>query len=148
VIRELAEDEPAYRSLTLSWFDHSPLLELMRKISEHGARVVLTSDHGSIRVQDSVQVKGDRNTTTNLRYKQGKNLDYDPKEVFEVKEPEKAFLPRLHMSSRYIFALEDHFFVYPNNYHYYVNYYRDTFQHGGVSMEEVLVPAIDMKAKG
>ncbi len=148
VIRELAEDEPAYRSLTLSWFDHSPLLEIMREISENGGRMLLTSDHGSIRVQDPVQVKGDRNTTTNLRYKQGKNLDYNQKEVFEVKEPEKAFLPRLHMSSRYIFALEDHYFVYPNNYNYYVNYYKDTFQHGGISMEEVLVPFIDMKAKG
>ncbi|MFB6258717.1 MAG: PglZ domain-containing protein [Flavobacteriales bacterium] len=147
VIRELAEDEPAYRSLTLSWFDHSPLLDILRNISENGGRVVLTSDHGSIRVQDPVKVKGDRNTTTNLRYKQGKNLDYNPKEVFEIREPEKVFLPRLHMSSRYIFALEDHYFVYPNNYHYYVNYYKDTFQHGGISLEEVLVPVIDMKAK-
>ncbi len=148
VIRELAEDEPAYRSLTLSWFDHSPLLEILRKISESGARMVLTTDHGSIRVQDPQKVKGDRNTTANLRYKQGKNLDYDPKQVFEVKEPEKAFLPRLNVSSSYIFALEDDFFVYPNDYHYYVNYYRDTFQHGGISLEEVLVPVIDMKGKG
>lgn len=148
VIRELAEDEPAYRSLTLSWFDHSPLLDILRSISESGARVVLTSDHGSIRVQDPVQVKGDRNTSTNLRYKQGKNLGYNAKELFEVKEPEKAYLPKPNVSSSYIFAQEDHFFVYPNNYHYYVNYYRDTFQHGGVSLEEVLVPVIDMKGKG
>lgn len=147
VIRELAEDEAAYRSLTLSWFEHSPLLEILEQIAEAGCEVFLTSDHGSIRVQDPVKVKGDRNTTTNLRYKQGKNLDYDPREVFEVREPEKALLPRLNVSSRYIFAMEDHYFVYPNNYHHYVEHYRNTFQHGGVSMEEVLVPAIHLKPR-
>ncbi len=148
VIRELAEDEAAYRSLTVSWFDHSPLYEIFQLISENGGQVVLTSDHGSIRVQDPVQVKGDRNTTTNLRYKQGKNLGYDRKEVFEVKDPGDAFLPQLSMSSSYIFARQDDFFVYPNNYNYYVNYYRDTFQHGGISLEEMMVPVVRLKSRG
>ncbi|WP_291858836.1 PglZ domain-containing protein [Marinilabilia sp.] len=144
MIRELASDESAYRSLTRSWFVHSPLFELLKKLSSEKVRVILTSDHGSIRVQHSVKVVGDRNTNTNLRFKQGKNLAYKAKDVFEVKSPEAVFLPRPNVSTSYIFAKGDDFFAYPNNYNYYVNYYKDTFQHGGVSLEEMMVPLVEL----
>jgi DNA-binding response OmpR family regulator len=147
IIRELADDEPAYRSLTISWFQHSPLIEIMRYISEKGANVVLTTDHGSVRVQNPVKVIGDRNTNTNLRYKTGRSLNYNKKEVFEVKNPSDIYLPRMNVSSSYIFCENNDFFAYPNNYNYYVNYYRNTFQHGGISMEEILIPFIRLKAK-
>jgi len=147
IIRELADDEPAYRSLTISWFQHSPLIEIMRYIAEKGANVILTTDHGSVRVQNPVKVIGDRNTNTNLRYKTGKSLNYNKKEVFEVRNPSDIYLPRMNVSSSYIFCENNDFFAYPNNYNYYVNYYRNTFQHGGISMEEVLIPFIRLKAK-
>lgn len=146
-MKELAEDEVAYRSLTKSWFAHSPLLEIFRKISEKKASVLLTTDHGSVRVKKASKIVGDRNTTTNLRYKTGKNLAYNDKDVLAVKHPEEAGLPRQHVSSSFVFALEDYYFVYPNNYNYYVNYYRDTFQHGGISLEEMLVPAITLNSR-
>lgn len=144
MIRELASDESAYRSLTRSWFIHSPLFDLLKKLSEEKVKVVLTSDHGSIRVQHPVKVVGDRNTNTNLRFKQGKNLAYKAKDVFEVKKPENVFLPRVNISTSYIFAKGDDFFAYPNNYNYYANYYKDTFQHGGISLEEMLVPFVEL----
>ncbi|MFO8001304.1 MAG: PglZ domain-containing protein [Marinilabilia sp.] len=144
MIRELAADESAYRSLTQSWFVHSPLFDLLKKLASENIKVILTSDHGSVRVQHPVKVVGDRNTNTNLRFKQGKNLAYKAKDVFEVKKPEKVFLPRVNVSTSYIFAKGDDFFAYPNNYNYYVNYYKDTFQHGGVSLEEMLVPLVEL----
>lgn len=147
IIRELADDESAYRSLTLSWFEHSPLLEAIKQLSDKKAKVIITTDHGSIRVKDPVKVVGDRETNPNLRYKQGKNLNYNEKEVFEVQNPEDALLPKLNVSQRFIFATEDHFFAYPNNYNYYVKYYKDTFQHGGVSLEEMIIPTITLTAK-
>ncbi len=140
VLKELASDEAAYRSLTLSWFDHSPLLNALDKLKDKKARIIITADHGTIRVKSPAKVIGDKNTTTNLRYKTGKNLNYNPKEVFEVRKPEDAFLPKSNVSSSYIFAREDYYFCYPNNYNYYVNYYKNTFQHGGVSIEEIMVP--------
>jgi CheY-like chemotaxis protein len=147
VIKELADDASAYRSLTQSWFDHSPLLDMMREVAEMGADVVITTDHGTVRVEDPVKVVGDRNTNSNLRYKLGRNLDYNPKEVFEVDEPRDAFLPRVNVSTRYIFAEGRDFFVYPNNYNHYVNYFKHTFQHGGISMEEVLIPFISLSSR-
>jgi len=147
IIRELADDEPAYRSLTISWFQHSPLIEIMKYLSEKGANIILTTDHGSVRVQNPVKVIGDRNTNSNLRYKTGKSLNYNKKEVFEVRNPSDIYLPKMNVSSSYIFCQNNDFFAYPNNYNYYVNYYRNTFQHGGVSMEEVLIPFIRLKAK-
>lgn len=140
VVKELTDDEAAYRSLTQSWFRHSYLKDLLRQLAEMNLTVVITADHGSVRVQNPVKVIGDKNITTNLRYKQGKNMDYNPKEVFEVKDPDKAFLPRSNVSSTYIFATRDDFFAYPNNYNHYVKYYRNTLQHGGISLEEMLVP--------
>jgi CheY-like chemotaxis protein len=147
IIKELAGDESAYRSLTETWFDHSPLLEIMENIAKNKGRVIITTDHGSIRVQEPSKVIGDRNTNTNLRYKQGKNLNYNKKDVFEVKNPQDAFLPRRNVSTSYIFSKEDKFFAYPNNYNYYVGYYKNTFQHGGLSLEEVLIPFITLNPK-
>lgn len=147
VIRELADDESAYRSITRSWFEHSPLFEMMKKISESDCKVVITTDHGTIRVKEPSKVVGDKNTNTNLRYKQAKNLKYEAKDVFEVRNPGDAYLPKVNVSQSFIFAKEDMFFAYPNNYNYYVNYYRNTFQHGGVSLEEMLIPVITLNTK-
>jgi CheY-like chemotaxis protein len=140
IIRELAEDEAAYRSVTESWFRHSPLWEVMQLMAEKKCKVIITTDHGSVRVDKPVKVIGDKNTNTNLRYKQGKNLSYEAKEVFEIKKPESAFLPKVNVSQSYIVCKEDDFFAYPNNYNYYVKYYSNTFQHGGISLEEMLIP--------
>ncbi len=147
MIRELAADEAAYRSLTLSWFKHSYLLDLLEVAAERKIRVVLSTDHGTIKVDNPVKIVGDRNTTTNLRYKAGKNLNYPAKEVFELLKPEKAFLPKSNVSTAYVFAQGNDFFAYPNNYNYYVNYYRNTFQHGGISMEEMMIPLITLKPR-
>ncbi|WP_158861060.1 T9SS response regulator signal transducer PorX [Lunatibacter salilacus] len=147
MIRELAPNESAYRSLTHSWFLHSSLFELFKKISEAGAEVIVTTDHGTKRVNKPYKIIGDRNVTTNLRYKQGKNLNFESGKVFEISKPELAKLPKFNISTSYVFAVEDYFFAYPNNYNYYVNYYKDTFQHGGVSLEEIIVPIMHMIPK-
>jgi CheY-like chemotaxis protein len=147
VIRELADDEPAYRSITLSWIEHSPLMDIIKQLADKKVKIVITTDHGTVHVKEPTKVLGDKNVNTNLRYKQGKALDYNPKEVFEIKNPSDAFLPKLHPSSRFIFAKEDRFFAYPNNFNYYVNYYRGTFQHGGISLEEMIIPYITLTAK-
>ncbi len=140
MIRELANDDAAYRSLTLSWFEHSPLLDLLKKISQKNVKLIITTDHGTIRVKHPSKVIGDRNTNTNLRYKQGRNLNYNAKEVFLIKNPHEAQLPKINISSNYIFAKEDRYFVYQNNYNQFVNYYNETFQHGGISLEEMVIP--------
>lgn len=147
IIRELADDEAAYRSLTLSWFEHSPLKDIFDYLADRKADVVITTDHGSVRVSDPVKVLGDRNTTTNLRYKTGKSLQYNGREVFEVRNPEDIYLPRINVSSSYVFCRKNDFFAYPNNYNYYVNYYKNTFQHGGISLEEILIPYIVLSPK-
>jgi hypothetical protein len=147
VIRELADDEPAYRSITRSWLEHSPLLEIIRQLAERKVKIIITTDHGTVNVKEPAKVVGDRNVNTNLRYKTGKTLDYNKKDVFEIKNPHDAFLPRQHVSSVFIFAREYRFFAYPNNYNHYVNYYRNTFQHGGISLEEMIIPYITLSAK-
>ena len=147
IVRELAEDEKAYRSVTLSWLEHSPLIEILKVLSEKDVNVVITTDHGSVKIGRPVRVKGDREVSVNLRYKQGRLLDYNPKDVFEVKDPKRAFLPKLHVTSPYIFCRGNDFFAYPNNYNEYVRYYTNTFQHGGLSMEEVLVPFVLLRSK-
>ena len=147
MVRELANNESAYRSITLSWFRHSVLSDLFKLLSQSNYTTVITTDHGSIRASKPVKIIGDRNTNTNLRYKLGKNLNYNAKEVFVIKEPNKAQLPAPNLSTSYVFATGNSFFAYPNNYNYYVSYYKDTFQHGGISMEEMIVPLITLKAR-
>jgi len=147
MIKELAPDEAAYRSLTSSWFQHSPLLEALKRISAKDATLIITTDHGTMRVKRPFKIIGDRNTNTNLRYKQGKNLGYEDHDVLIASDPERFHLPKVNVSSSYVFALKDQFFAYPNNYNYYVKYYRDTFQHGGVSLEEMIIPVISVTSR-
>ena len=147
MVRELANNESAYRSITQSWLRHSVLAELFKRLAQSHFKVVITTDHGSIRASKPIKIIGDRNTNTNLRYKLGKNLAYNAKEVFTIKEPHKAQLPAPNLSTSYVFAYGDAFFAYPNNYNYYVSYYKDTFQHGGISMEEMLIPLITLTAR-
>ncbi|MGK7391731.1 MAG: PglZ domain-containing protein [Candidatus Cyclobacteriaceae bacterium M2_1C_046] len=147
MIRELAPDESAYRSITRSWFEHSPILDTLKTIAAKGGKLIITTDHGTIRVKRPFKILGDRTVSTNLRYKQGKNLSYDAGKIMEVSNPDDIFLPKYNVSTRYVFALEDQFFAYPNNYNYYVNYYKDTFQHGGISMEEMIIPIISLNSK-
>ena len=147
MVRELANNEAAYRSITLSWFRHSPLAELLRRLAQTDRRVIITTDHGSIRATKPVKIVGDRNTNTNLRYKLGKNLAYNAKEVFAIRQPQQAQLPSPNLSTTYVFATGDSFFAYPNNYNHYVSYYRNTFQHGGISMEEMIIPLVTLTPK-
>lgn len=147
MVRELASNEAAYRSITLSWFRHSAVKDLFKALATSDYKIIITTDHGSIRVKNPIKVVGDKNTNTNLRYKLGKNLSYNSKEVFEIKNPHKAQLPSPNISTAYIFAHGENFFAYPNNYNYYVSYYRNTFQHGGISMEEMLIPIITLQSK-
>ena len=147
MIRELASSEAAYRAITKTWLEHSSTIDLFRKLAQSNYKVIVTTDHGTIRVDNPIKVIGDRNTNTNLRYKVGKNLSYNPKQVYEIKTPERYGLPSLNVSSTYIFATNRDFLAYPNNYNYYAGYYKDTFQHGGISMEEMLIPLITLTPK-
>lgn len=147
MIHELASSEAAYRSLTQSWYKHSALSELLRYLATQKCKVILTTDHGTIRVDNAIKVVGDKNTNTNLRYKLGKSLDYNPKQVFEMKRPADFHLPSPNLSTTYIFAMNNDFFAYPNNYNYYVGYYKDTFQHGGISLEEMMIPLVVLQGK-
>lgn len=147
IIRELADDEPAYRSLMVSWFEHSSLFDIIKYLSNQDIELIITTDHGSIKVSDPVKILGDRNVNSNLRYKFGKSLAYDQKEVFEMRNPEEYYLPKTNVSTRFVFTRNDEFFAYPNNYNYYAKYYRNTFQHGGLSMEEILIPFVILSPK-
>ena len=147
VLKELAADEISYRSLTRSWFEHSPLHQALKKVADKKINLVLATDHGSTRVKTPYKVIGDKQTTANLRYKHGRNLNYDAKEVLAFRNPAEAGLPVPTINSSYIFAKEDGYLCYPNNYNHYVNYYRNTFQHGGVSLEEMIIPVVKMTSK-
>lgn len=147
VLKELAGDEVSYRSLTISWFEHSPLFRALKKIADKDIQLIITTDHGTTRVKTPSKCVGDKATTTNLRYKHGRNIQYEEKDVFAITKPNDAGLPQPNVNSKFIFAKEDIFLCYPNNYNYYVNYYRNTFQHGGVSLEEMIVPVIKLQSK-
>lgn len=147
VLKELASDETSYRSLTVSWFEHSPLYRALKKVADKNIQLIITTDHGTMRVKTPSKCIGDRHTTTNLRYKHGRNLQYEDKDVLSFRNPADAGLPRPNISSTYIFAKNDVFLCYPNNYNHYVNYYKNTFQHGGISLEEMIVPIVRMESK-
>jgi CheY-like chemotaxis protein len=147
VIKELASDDKAYRSLTNSWFINSPLLEIIQKAQKLGLKLIITTDHGTINSKVPTKVIGDKNISSNLRYKTGRSLTYEEKEVYAVKNPKDIMLPTLHMSSSFIFAKEDYFFAYPNNYNHFVQYYKNTYQHGGISLEEMIIPCAIFEPK-
>ncbi len=147
VIKELADDDAAYRSLTSSWYDHSPLRDIMKQIAKQDANIVITTDHGTINVNKPSKIIGDRKVNSNLRYKQGKNLDFKQSDVYVINRPEDCFLPKQNVSSKYIFAKEDMYFVYQNNYNQFVKMYKNTYQHGGISLEEMLIPVVILKSK-
>ncbi len=147
VLKELAGDEKAYRSLTRSWFLNSPLWTALQRLADRNVKLFITTDHGTIRVKSPSKVVGDRETTTNLRYKVGRNLQYNKKDVLEIRDPLKVGLPKPNVSSSFIFATEDKFFLYPNNYNHFNRYYRDTFQHGGISLEEVICPIVTLNPR-
>lgn len=147
VLKELAADEVSYRSLTTSWFEHSPLHQALKRVADKKFNLILATDHGSVRVNTPQKVVGDKQTTANLRYKHGRNLNYDPKEVLAFRDPRQAGLPVPTVNSSFIFAKEDGYLCYPNNYNHFANYYRNTFQHGGISMEEMIIPVVRMTTK-
>ena len=147
MIKELASDDKAYRSLTLSWFKNSPLLEMIQKAQRMGLKLIITTDHGTINTSRPSKVIGEKNISANLRYKTGRSLTYNDKEVYAVKNPKDIFLPALHMSSSFVFAKEDYFFAYPNNFNHYVKYFKNTYQHGGISLEEMIIPCVIMSPK-
>lgn len=147
VVKELASDDKAYRSLTLSWFKNSPLLDIIQQAQKLNFKLLITTDHGTINVKNPSKVIGDKNTSSNLRYKTGRSLTYEDKEVYAVKDPKLIGLPTINMSSSYIFAKNDYFLAYVNNYNHYVSYYRNTYQHGGISLEEMIVPFLVLNPK-
>ncbi|MDA3881983.1 MAG: PglZ domain-containing protein [Bacteroidales bacterium] len=147
MIKELAGDESAYRSLIKSWFRHSLLYDVIKEIAHNKCKLFVTTDHGSVRVQHPIKVVGDKTITTNLRYKNGRALKYNPKEVFEIRKPEDAHLPTPHLTSSYIFSRQQDFFAYPNNFNYYARYYKNSFQHGGISLEEMIIPCVELTAR-
>lgn len=147
ILKELAADEISYRSITRSWFEHSPLNQALKKIADKNVQIIIATDHGSTRVNRPVKVIGDKQTTANLRYKHGRNLNYEAKDVLSFRIPAQAGLPTPNVNSSFIFAKEDLYLCYPNNYNHYANYYRNTFQHGGISLEEMIIPVVKLVNK-
>jgi hypothetical protein len=148
VLRDLSASESGYRSITRSWLEHSSLLDIIRQLAEKKVKIVITTDHGSLNVANPVKVLGDRESSTNLRYKQGRQLNYESKNIFEIRDPASIHLPKLAMSTSYIFATGYDYMIYPKNYNYYVNFYKNTFQHGGISLEEMMAPIVILSPSG
>ena len=145
LLKEIAPDEAAYRSLTRSWFQHSSLFGMLKVLSQQPhVTVVLTTDHGSVRCLRGSKIIGDREASTNLRYKFGRNLKIDERQAVFVKNPADYMLPRSSVTTNYVLAKENYFFVYPTDYHKYLSQYRDSFQHGGISMEEMILPVVTL----
>ena len=147
IIKELALNDKAYRSITASWFKNSPLFELIQKAQQSKMKLIITTDHGTINCKNPTKVIGDKELSLNLRYKTGKTLSFEDKDVYAVKKPENICLPKSHINSSFVFAKEDLFFAYPNNYNHFVKYYKNTYQHGGISMEEMIIPCAFLEPK-
>ena len=147
IVGEIIRDDKTYRSITKHWFENSYLMEIVKKAAQEKMKIVVTTDHGTIYVKEPTKVIGDKEASTNLRYKLGKQLQYDPKDVLAVDQPEKFFLPKVNVTSKYIFAKENLFLTYPKNYNHFVNYYKNTYQHGGISLEEVIIPMVVLTPK-
>lgn len=147
VLKELAGDEVAYRSLTLSWFEHSALYSTLKKLAGKDINLIIATDHGTVKVKDPSKCIGDKATSTNIRYKVGRNLQFEDKDVYAERNPEEIGLPKSNLSSTYIFAKENKYLIYQNNYNQFVSFFKDTFQHGGISLEEVIVPVVKLSMK-
>ena len=147
VLKELASNDKGYRSLTKSWFENSPLLDVIKQAKELNFKLIITTDHGTINVKNPSKVVGNKDTSLNLRYKTGRSLSYEEKDVLAVKDPKSVYLPSSGMNSSFIFAKDNLFFAYPNNYNHYVSYFRNTYQHGGISLEEVLIPFVTLNPR-
>lgn len=147
VLKEIAPDVSAFRALAKTWFAHSSLLDIFKTLANQDVTIVVTTDHGSVRALRDTRVLGDRDTSTSLRYKYGRNLKCDKNAAIMIDNPQDYKLPRGGVTTNYIFAKEDYYFVYPTNYHRYQNKYRDTFQHGGASLEEMILPVVTMHSK-
>lgn len=147
IVNQLIRDDKTFRSLTLNWFENSPLIKMIKLAAENGFKLIITTDHGMIYVKKPSRVIGDRETSTNIRYKTGKSLTYEEKDVWAITNPEKLFLPKGNLSSKYIFAKNNTFLAYPKNYNHFVNYYKDTYQHGGISLEEIIIPCAILEPK-
>ena len=147
MMRELADDEASYRDITKTWFEHSALFDLLKILSETDFKIIFTTDHGNVKVNNAIKIIGDKNLTSNLRYKQGQNITFNAKEVYAPENADRIMLPAPNMRTRYIFAHHNDFMAYPNNYNHYAKYYKDTFQHGGISLDEMLIPLITLTPK-
>jgi len=147
MIKELAGNEKSYRDLTLTWFKNSPLFDLFKELSLKNVNVIITTDHGTINVENPSKIVGEKDISTNLRYKTGRRMSFDSKNVFHVENPSQIHLPYSNISSSFVFAGSDYFFAYPNNYNHYVNYYKNTYQHGGISLEEMIIPFVHLSKK-
>lgn len=147
IVDQLIRDDQTFRSLSYNWFENSSVIKLLKKAAEAGYKLIVTTDHGMVQVKKPHKIIGDRESSTNIRYKTGKSLSYGSGPVWSVNDPESIFLPKGHLSSTYVFAKNSAFLAYPKNYNHFVSYYKDTYQHGGISLEECIVPFVIMQPR-